>query len=107
VANETARNVQSEKVFAMTVSMYAVSIPIFIRHLNGLNTVLDKAAAWAAARKVSESDIQRWPLSAKRTGALVPASAYCNGLTTTRQLVAGNPLSAEQRVLEKTSCFQG
>jgi len=35
----------------MTVSMYAVSIPIFIQHLNGLNTVLDKAATWAAARK--------------------------------------------------------
>ena len=30
----------------MTVSMYTVSIPVFIQHLNGLNTVLDKAAAW-------------------------------------------------------------
>jgi hypothetical protein len=28
----------------MPVSMYTVSIPIFIQHLNGLNTVLDKAA---------------------------------------------------------------
>jgi uncharacterized protein len=35
---------QSEKVLAMTVSMYTVSIPIFLQHLNGLNTVLDKAA---------------------------------------------------------------
>ena len=30
---------------SMPVSMYTVSIPVFIQHLNGLNTVLDKAAA--------------------------------------------------------------
>ena len=30
----------------MAVSMYTVSIPVFIQHLNGLNAVLDKAAAW-------------------------------------------------------------
>jgi hypothetical protein len=30
--------------------MYTVSIPIFIQHLNGLNTVLDRAATWAAAQ---------------------------------------------------------
>ena len=41
----------------MTVSMYTVSIPVFIQHLNGLNTVLDKAAAWAAARKVNEAGL--------------------------------------------------
>jgi uncharacterized protein len=40
----------------MPVSMYTVSVPVFIQHLNGLNTVLDKAAAWAAARKVSENE---------------------------------------------------
>jgi len=39
----------------MTVSMYSISIPVFIQHLNGLNTVLDKAASWAAARKVNEA----------------------------------------------------
>ena len=40
----------------MPVSMYTVSIPVFMQHLNGLAGVLDKAAAWAAARKVSEAD---------------------------------------------------
>ena len=40
----------------MPVSMYTVSIPVFIQHLNGLNTTLDKAASWAAARKVNETD---------------------------------------------------
>ena len=41
----------------MTVSMYTVSIPIFMQHLNGLAGVLDKAIAWAAANKVSEADL--------------------------------------------------
>jgi hypothetical protein len=41
-------------MLAMPLSMYTVFIPVFIQHLNGLNAVLDKAAAWAAARKVSE-----------------------------------------------------
>ena len=47
----------------MPVSMYSVSIPVFIQHLNGLNAVLDKAAAWAAARKVPEGDLLNMRLS--------------------------------------------
>jgi uncharacterized protein len=47
----------------MPVSMYTISIPVFIQHLNGLNTVLDKAAAWAAARKVNEADLLNMRLS--------------------------------------------
>ena len=47
----------------MPVSMYTVSIPVFIQHLSGLNTVLDKAAAWAAARKVNEADLLNMRLS--------------------------------------------
>ena len=47
----------------MSVSMYTVSIPVFMQHLNGLSGVLDKAAAWAAARKVSEADLLNMRLS--------------------------------------------
>ena len=47
----------------MTVSMYTVSVPVFIQHLNGLSAVLDKAAAWAAARKVAEPDLLAMRLS--------------------------------------------
>ena len=47
----------------MTISMYTASVPVFIQHLNGLNTVLDKAAAWAAARKVNEADLLNMRLS--------------------------------------------
>ena len=47
----------------MPVSMYTVSIPVFIQHLNGLSTILDNAAAWAAARKVNEADLLNMRLS--------------------------------------------
>src|SRR5262245_61612343 len=47
----------------MAVSMYSVSIPVFMQHLNGLAGVLDKAAAWAAARKVGEADLLNMRLS--------------------------------------------
>ena len=47
----------------MPVSMYTVSIPVFMQHLNGLSGVLDKAAAWATARKVNEADLLNMRLS--------------------------------------------
>jgi hypothetical protein len=43
--------------------MYTVSIPVFMQHLNGLSAVLDKAAAWATARKVNEADLLNMRLS--------------------------------------------
>jgi hypothetical protein len=45
------------------LSMYTVSVPVFIQQLNGLNTVLDKATAWAAAREVNENDLLNMRLS--------------------------------------------
>src|SRR5262245_16732369 len=48
---------------SMPVSMYSVSVPVFMQHLNGLSGVLDKAAAWAAARKVNEADLLNMRLS--------------------------------------------
>jgi len=47
----------------MSVSMYTVSVPVFMQHLNGLSGVLDKAAAWAVARKVNEADLLNMRLS--------------------------------------------
>ncbi|MGZ6009210.1 MAG: DUF1993 domain-containing protein [Rhizomicrobium sp.] len=39
----------------MTISMYKVSVPVFVQSLNGLNGVLDKAAAFAEARKLDQA----------------------------------------------------
>jgi uncharacterized protein len=36
----------------MTISMYQASVPIFVQFLTGLSAVLDKAAAFAEAKKV-------------------------------------------------------
>ena len=70
----------------MAVSMYTVSIPVFIQHLNGLNTVLDKAAAWAAARKVNEMDLLNMRLSPDmfNLGRQVRAATDHAGNTATR-----------------------
>ena len=47
----------------MPVSMYSVSVPVFIQHLNGLSAVLDKAAAHAASRKIKEEDFLQMRLA--------------------------------------------
>jgi len=39
----------------MTISMYKVSVPVFLRNLNGLSGVLDKAAAFAESRKLDQA----------------------------------------------------
>jgi hypothetical protein len=39
----------------MTISMYKASVPIFVQFLTGLSAVLDKAAAFAEAKKVEPS----------------------------------------------------
>ena len=39
----------------MTISMYKASVPIFVQFLTSLSAVLDKAAAYAEAKKVEPS----------------------------------------------------
>jgi len=39
----------------MSVSLYATSAPVFVQFLNGLSGVIDKAGAFAAAKKVEPS----------------------------------------------------
>src|SRR6266511_105718 len=39
----------------MTISMYKTSVPIFVQFLTSLSAVLDKAAAYAEAKKVDPS----------------------------------------------------
>ena len=39
----------------MPISMYSVSVPIFIQHLTALSAVLDKAAAHAEQKKIDPS----------------------------------------------------
>src|SRR5215469_16590784 len=39
----------------MTISMYQVSVPVFVRNLTALSGVLDKAAAFAEAKKFDQA----------------------------------------------------
>jgi hypothetical protein len=70
----------------MPVSMYSVSIPVFMQHLNGLAGVLDKAAAWAAARKVNEADLLNMRMSpdmfnlARQIRAATDHAVNCAGM---------------------------
>ena len=70
----------------MPVSMYSVSIPVFMQHLNGLSGVLDKAAAWAAARKVNEGDLLNMRMSpdmfnlARQIRAATDHAVNCAGM---------------------------
>ena len=85
----------------MPVSMYTVSVPVFIQHLNGLSTVLDKAAAWATARKVNETDTRAgWRRDQGGAGRprwlaeprLEPGSARQSGQPTTSRPLDGTVL---------------
>ncbi len=47
----------------MTISMYQASVPIFVQFLTSLSAVLDKAAAFAEAKKVEPSVLLNTRLS--------------------------------------------
>src|SRR5580692_3983415 len=46
---------QPARTSAMTVSMYKISVPIFVQFLTALGVVLDKAAAHCEAKKIDPS----------------------------------------------------
>src|SRR5690242_8180503 len=46
---------QTMRASSMTISMYQVSVPVFLRNLTALNGVLDKAAAFAEAKKFDQA----------------------------------------------------
>ena len=43
----------------MNITMYAASVPVFVRQLKNASSWLDKAAAWATERKVSQTTLLR------------------------------------------------
>src|SRR5690348_15648659 len=79
-------NVIRREAHSMPVSMYSVSIPVFMQHLNGLSGVLDKTAAWAAARKVNEADLLNMRMSpdmfnlARQIRAATDHAVNCAGM---------------------------
>ena len=47
----------------MAVSMYQISVPVFVKTLGNLSAILDKAAVFAAAKKVDPQVLLAWRLA--------------------------------------------
>jgi hypothetical protein len=75
----------------MTISMYAASAPVFVQGLKGLSIVLDKAQAYAQARKIDESVL----LQARIFPDMFPFVRQC-------QIVSDNAKSAMGRLAGQT-----
>src|SRR5262249_54085152 len=52
-----------ERPYTMTISMYKASVPVFVQFLTSLSAVLDKAAAYAEAKKVEPAVLLNTPLA--------------------------------------------
>src|SRR2546430_7862414 len=50
-----------EGPYSMTISMYKASVPVFLQFLTSLSAVLDKAAAYAEAKKVEPAVLLHTP----------------------------------------------
>lgn len=75
----------------MTISMYAASAPVFVQGLKGLSIVLDKAEAYAKARKIDESVL----LQARIFPDMFPFVRQC-------QIVTDNAKGAMARLAGQT-----
>ena len=75
----------------MTISMYAASAPVFVQGLKGLSIVLDKAQAYAQARKIDESVL----LQARIFPDMFPFVRQC-------QIVTDNAKGAMARLAGQT-----
>lgn len=76
----------------MTVSMYKISVPIFVQYLTGLSAVLDKAAAHCDAKKIDPSAL----LSARLFPDMFPLArqvraASDHAVSATARLAGGEP----------------
>jgi hypothetical protein len=75
----------------MTISMYAASAPVFVQGLKGLSILLDKAEAYAKARKIDESVL----LQARIFPDMFPFMRQC-------QIVTDNAKGAMARLAGQT-----
>src|SRR3970040_2353371 len=79
----------------MAVSMYPISVPVFVKHLNGLAGCLKKAQAYYAEKKYDEATLMHYRLSpdmftfARPVEATrVPSPRYPDVLSFARQVQA-------------------
>ena len=51
----------------MTISMYKISVPIFVQFLTSMSAVLDKAAAHCEAKKIEPATLLNMRLASSRS----------------------------------------
>src|SRR6202140_2189280 len=86
------------RALAMTVSMYKISVPIFVQFLTALGVVLDKAAAHCEAKKIDPSAL----LNARLFPDMFPLvrqvrAATDHAVNATARLAGAEPLAFANR----------
>jgi len=75
----------------MTISMFQVSVPVFLRNLNALNGVLDKATAFAEAKKFDHAVLLSTRLYPDMSPLNVQVGQVCTHAARCVALLAGLP----------------
>ena len=73
----------------MAISMYQVSLPVFVRHLNGLAGCMKKAQALYAERKYDESGLLGYRLHPDMFGLARQVQVACDHAKNCAALLAG------------------
>jgi hypothetical protein len=73
----------------MSISMYAISVPVFLRHLNGIAGCLKKARALYAEKKYDETTLIHYRLYPDMFHFARQVQAMCDHAKTCTALLAG------------------
>src|SRR5881275_643862 len=89
---------RNRRPHSMTISMYKTSVPIFVQFLTSLSAALDKAAAFAEAKKVEPSVL----LNMRLAPDMFPLSRQVRAATDHAINACGRLAGAELPVLPST-----
>src|SRR3954469_25209203 len=82
----------------MALSLYQSSVPVYIRQLNGLSNVLDKAIAYCAERKIDPKALLQDRIYADMLPFTVQISLTCGYAERgTARLSGGEPPKREEK----------
>src|SRR4029079_809744 len=94
----------------MTISMYQVSVPVFLRNLNALNGILDKATGFAEAKKFDHAVLlstrlypDMFPLNVQVGQVCTPAPRCGARLTGLPQPDCGSPHTTSAGLKERVA----
>ena len=88
----------------MTFSIYQASVPVYIRRLKALSTILDKAAAYASQRKIEPAVL----IQARLYPDMLPLArqvqiACSHAMRGAARLSRAEPTSVEDKAIHSTT----